>query len=235
MNESQKVEDFMNNENSSSELFSEGTGNLPETTSRPQPLSPPPQEPDGKVITEETIIEETQIPDTDACGARSCGEFLKIQREKLDLSYEEVFAATRIKCDMIRALENEDFTQLPQPIYVIAYVKRLCQFYNINNALAREFLDKLRSEISFDVPDDFSKSVKGSDESEENMRRIRNLALVAGAVLFLLLILIIAGVTLVVVNLRQSGHQLEEKAPFNQDTLVELQDKPKLVITELKL
>lgn len=233
MNESQKVEDFMNNENSSSELFSEGNGNVPETPSRPQPLSRPPQEPDGKVITEETIIKEEQIPDTDACGARSCGEFLKIQREKLNLSYEEVFAATRIKCDMIRALENEDFTQLPQPIYVIAYVKRLCQYYNINNALAREFLDKLRSEISFDVPDDFSKSLKGSDESEENMRRIRHLVMAAGAVILLLLVLIITGITLVVINLRQSDHQLEKKSPFNENTLVELQTKPKLVITEL--
>ena len=83
------------------------------------------------------------------------------------------------------------------------------------------------------MPDDFSKSVKGSDESEENMRRIRNLALVAVLIIFLLLALIVTGVTLVIVNLRQSGHQLETKTPFNENTLVELQPKPKLVIREL--
>lgn len=227
----------MNNDNSS-ELFSSvdevtpATGNpsspqvspVPEKTSRAESLP---------VITEDTVIEETVIPDIDAGSARSCGEFLRQQRERLGVTYDEVFEATKIKPDLIAALENEDFSQLPQPVYVIAYVKRLCQFYNINNALAREFLDRLRSEIAFDVPEDVSKSVKGSDESEENMRRIRNLAVVVALVFLLLLLLIISGITMVVVNLRKSGHQLEKQPPFSENTLVELQPKPKLRMTEL--
>ena len=223
----------MNNENGSNELFSENTEMNPVPRTSPEFAVQDPERGEEKVITEDTVIEEEQIPDTDACGARSCGEFLKIQREKLSLTYTDVFEATRIKEDILQALEEEDFSKLPQPVYVIAYVKRLCHFYNINNVLAREFLDRLRTEISFDVPDDFSKSVKGSDESEENMRRIRNLALAAVLVIFLFLVLVIAGVTMVIVNLRQSGHQLEEKTPFSENTLVELQPKPKLRITEL--
>ncbi|MBR7138154.1 MAG: helix-turn-helix domain-containing protein [Lentisphaeria bacterium] len=239
----------MNNENSSNELFPESSSapegdapvkDAPVTGEKPSPDSsgssfsaPASEKSSGKVITEDSVIEESEIPDIDAGGARSCGEFLKLQREKLNLSYADVFEATRIKEDMIRALEEEDFSQLPQPVYVIAYVKRLCHFYNINNVLAREFLDRLRAEISFDVPDDVSKSVKGSDESEENMRRIRNLAFAVGLVIFLLLILIISGITMVVLNLRQAGHQLETRSPFNENTLVELQGEPKLKITEL--
>lgn len=223
----------MNNENGSNELFSENA----DMNSAPQhAVAPGPREPANvkeKIITEDTVIEEEQLPDTDACGARSCGEFLRIQRERLNLSFADVFEATRIKEDMLRALEEEDFSKLPQPVYVIAYVKRLCHFYNINNVLAREFLDRLRAEISFDVPDDFSKSVKGSDESEENMRRMRNLAFAVVLVIFLAVALIIAGITLVIINLRQSGHQLEAKTPFSENTLVELQPKPKLKITEL--
>lgn len=223
----------MNNENGSNELFSENAENTPLPGIAAKPAAQGSGSVKEKIITEDSVIEEQEIPDTDACGARSCGEFLKIQREKLNLTYADVFEATRIKEDMLRALEEEDFTRLPQPVYVIAYVKRLCHFYNINNALAREFLDRLRTEISFDVPDDVSKSVKGSDESEENMRRMRNLALVVVLVILLLLSLIIAGITLVILNLRQSGHQLEEKTPFSENTLVELQPKPKLKITEL--
>lgn len=224
----------MNNDNNS-ELF---TAADEIKTAVPQPerfVSSPGATPQSvfPVITEDTVIEEEVIPDIDAGGARSCGEFLRLQRERLNLSCEEVFEATKIKPDLIIALENEDFSQLPQPVYVIAYVKRLCQFYNINNALAREFLERLRAEISFDVPDDVSKSVKGSDESEENMRRIRNLAVVAALVLLLMLLLIISGVTLVVVHLRKSGNQIEKQTPFNENTLVELQPKPKLKMTEL--
>ena len=204
----------MNNENNGNELFPEG-GAAPhqensaakaqaaDSAPAPHPRTPAPETAkEEKIITEETIIEEAEIPDLDAGGARSCGEFLKLQREKLNLTYADVFEATRIKEDMVRALEEEDFTQLPQPVYVIAYVKRLCHFYNINNALAREFLDRLRAEISFDVPEDVSKSVKGSDESEENMRRIRNLAFAAALVILLLLVLVISGITMVVLNLR---------------------------------
>lgn len=227
----------MNNDNSS-ELFSREDEVTPAAVSSsaeesaPAPAAAPAREA-PPVITEETVLEETVIPDIDAGSARSCGEFLRQQRERLGLSYEDVFEATKIKPDLVAALENEDFSQLPQPVYVIAYVKRICQFYNINNALAREFIDRLRDEIAFDVPEDVSKSVKGSDESEENMRRIRNLVLVVGLVFVLFLVLIISGVTMVVVNLRKSGHQLEKQPPFSENTLVELQPKPKLRMTEL--
>lgn len=223
----------MDNDNTSNELFSEnssvfGTENNTSVHEAPAASA-------ADVITEDSVIEEHIIPDTDAGGAGSCGEFLRLQREKLNLSYEEVFEATKLKPDMIRALEEENFSLLPQPVYVIAYVKRLCQFYNINNALAREFMDRLRSEIAFDVPDDVSKSVKGSDESEENLRRIRNLIVVVVLVFLLLLMLIVTGITMVVVNLRKSGHQLEKPSPFSENTLVELQQKPKLKMTELKI
>lgn len=224
----------MNNENGSNELFSENTPPAAAAEEKqPGTVRAPGAETVSnnaqRVLTEDMVIEETPIPDTDACGARSCGEFLKIQREKLNLSYAQVFEATRIKSDMVRALEEEDFSMLPQPVYVIAYVKRLCQFYNINNALAREFVSKMRDEIAFDVPEDFSKSVKGSDVSEENMRRIRNLALAAALVIFLFLVLLISGITLVVINLRKA----ENQPSYSENTLVELQSKPKLRITEL--
>ena len=224
----------MNNENGSNELFSENTPPAAAAEEKqPGTVRAPGAETvsnnSQRVLTEDMVIEETPIPETDACGARSCGEFLKIQREKLNLSYAQVFEATRIKSDMVKALEEEDFSMLPQPVYVIAYVKRLCQFYNINNALAREFVSKMRDEIAFDVPEDFSKSVKGSDVSEENMRRIRNLALAAALVIFLFLVLLISGITLVVINLRKA----ENQPSYSENTLVELQSKPKLRITEL--
>lgn len=223
----------MNNENNSNELFPESGTAVPaaETVYGPGG-SPSPDLNDSAAVTGADPVPE-EIPDIDAGGAMNCGEFLRIQREKLNLSYTDVFEATKLKPDMIKALEEEDFSRLPEPVYVIAYVKRLCHFYNVNNALAREFLEELRSRISFDVPEDVSKSVKGSDVSEENMRRIRNLALTFAAAMLLLLLLIVFGVAMVVINLRQPEHQLEEGARFNSNTLLELQPKAKLKITEL--
>ena len=224
------------NDDNNSELFTSDRNEEQSAPVVPEKMAVTPAEKlpaGGPVITENTVVEETEIPDIDAGSARSCGEFLRQQRERLKYSCEEVFSATKIKPDLIRALEEEDFTRLPQPVYVIAYVKRLCQFYNINNALAREFLDRLRQEIDFDVPEDMSKNVKGSDESEENRRRIRNLAIVAGLVALLVALLVIFGVTMVVLTLRKSGTSIEKAPVFNENTLVEMQVVPKLNMTEL--
>ena len=224
------------NDDNNSELFSAGGSEEQSApVTRESKAVTGAEKPSGSVqiITENTVVEEIEIPDIDAGGAKSCGEFLRQQRERLKYSCEEVFSATKIKPDLIRALEEEDFSRLPQPVYVIAYVKRLCQFYNINNALAREFLDRLRQEIDFDVPEDMSKNVKGSDESEENRRRIRTFAIVAGIVVTALVLIIVFGVTAVVYNLRKSGSSLEKTPVFNENTLVEMQVVPKLKMTEL--
>ena len=88
----------MNNENSSNELFPENSAPDPAVQQELPPsaahaeTSEKSSAPAGaeKIITEETDIVEEVIPDIDAGGARTCGEFLKIQREKLNLSYAEV-------------------------------------------------------------------------------------------------------------------------------------------------
>ena len=165
--------------------------------------------------------------------ARSCGEFLRLQREKQNLSYQDVFEKTRLKPEVIRALEEEDLDQLPAPVYVVAYVKRLCQFYNVNNALAREFSERLREKITFDVPENIQKAFKVTDISKENMRRIRNMVVVVLLILGLLLILTVTGITMVIINLNRADHRLEKKTPFSEKTLIELQTKPKLQMTEL--
>ena len=242
----------MDEENRGNELFPDletGTAQEPPRTAPevPAPSEVPassalpaasevPASPEGpavRVITEDDPIEEPEPPETDSGGARSCGAFLKLQRERLNYSVETVFHETRIKPEIITALENEDFSLLPQPVYVIAYVKRLCRFYNVNNALAREFLDRLRESIVFDVPEDLSKSVKGSDAGEEGGRRMRSLALAAVSVVLLLVLLVGAGVTVAVLNLRRSGRQMETRKGFGESTLLELQPKPELKITEL--
>ena len=231
----------MNDENRDGELFPAPEATEPRVPAEPRetirsiPVPPPPEDAavSGKVIREGEVIPEEKLPEVDAGGAGSCGEFLRLQRERLGYSVGQVFEETKIKPEIITALEAEDFSRLPGPVYIIAYVKRLCRFYNVDNVLARDFLDRLRGSINFDVPADLSKSVKGSDVSSEHLRRMRNLALIAAALILLLLLLIGTGVTLVVMNLRRSGGPLEKRTEFSEKTLLELQPKPRLKITEV--
>ena len=202
---------------------------------RPEPSreegAPVPSE--TPVLTEDSIVEEPVIPDVDAGSARSCGEFLRLQREKLDLTLQDVYEKTRLKPEVIRALEEEDLDRLPAPVYVVAYVKRLCQLYKVNNSLAREFSERLREKIAFDVPEDIQKAFNVTDNGGENIRRIHNMAMVVLLVFSLLLILTVTGITLVIINLNRADNRLEKKTPFSEKTLIELQTKPKLKMTEL--
>ena len=59
------------------------------------------------------------------------------------------------------------------------------------------------------------------------------LAYAIGLPLGLLLILTITGITMVIINLNRADHRLEKKTPFSEKTLIELQTKPKLQMTEL--
>ena len=213
------------------DLFSSvDNGNAPRTELPPEGTPAPSKR---AVLTEDSIVEEPVIPDVDAGSARNCGEFLRLQREKLNLTLQDVYEKIRLKPEVVQALEEEDLDRLPSPVYVVAYVKRLCQLYNVNNSLAREFSENLQKKIAFEVPDDVQKAFKVTGGSRENIRRIHNMAVVVLLVFSLLLILTVTGITLVIVNLSRADHRLDKKTPFSEKTLIELQTKPKLQMTEL--
>ena len=121
----------MNDENNGGELFPAPEPAAPREPDRNVPASPLPEDAasSGKIIREGEFTGEEKLPETDACGAGSCGEFLRLQRERLGYSVEQVFEETKLKPEIVTALEAEDFGRLPGPVYIIAYVKRLCRFW----------------------------------------------------------------------------------------------------------
>ena len=55
------------------------------------------------------------------------GDLFKEQREKKGLSHEQVSEITRLRRIFIKALENEDWDNLPQPVFVRGFIKSYAQ------------------------------------------------------------------------------------------------------------
>ena len=70
------------------------------------------------------------------------GKQLQQAREKLDLSPSEVAAATRIKVQLVEAIEAEDFDRLVAPIYAKGFLKMYAEYVGLDPApLIREYMN----------------------------------------------------------------------------------------------
>lgn len=68
------------------------------------------------------------------------GEILQEARVRKDLSLDQVAQATKIKKAYIEALETGDHSNLPAPVFVEAYIKNLCNLYDISSRQVMEGL-----------------------------------------------------------------------------------------------
>ena len=78
---------------------------------------------------------------------RTVGQILKETRESKLYTLEHVEKATKIRRELLEALENDDYEKLPPPTFVQGFIKNYARFLNLdsNKLLAvfrREFSDK---------------------------------------------------------------------------------------------
>lgn len=164
----------------------------------------------------------------------SFGQYLKALRLQKNLSIESIAEETKIRSDYLVALEAEDFDSLPQPVYILGYVRKLCSLYQVDAQRANEITSGLRSQLEYEIPEDISKSVVDHEVSEENERRIRQLILIMVTAAALVVLVFIIGGVLLLVGLRKSPNPANHSTAFDESRLIELQGTPKLNITVLK-
>ena len=69
------------------------------------------------------------------------------------------------------AIENDDIDRMPPAVYAIAYIRKLCDYYNISGESAEKMICELRSELNRDVPDALISRVEIDTESTEENER----------------------------------------------------------------
>ena len=176
--------------------------------------------------------------------ASSLGASLAELRRRRGMSLAEAAAESRIKQHYIEALEADDLADLPQLVYVIGFVKRLCVIYGASAQDAETLVADLPEQIDYEIPEDIRKSVICREQDEANHRRLRNLtvALVAGVVL--ILAALILGGAVLVLRLRNGGAKpaaaepeiaTQAPAPVTVDEamLMSYHERPKLNVSRI--
>ena len=150
-------------------------------------------------------------------------------RCRMGLSADEIEEMTKIRAVYVHALEQGDYKELPQPVYTLAYIRRLCELYDIGPQETEKIIEPWR-EVSFEAPDNYPMVVY-SDESGDNRKVIRRLEAVIFSVIALLVIAFAVFGIILLVSLFRGGER-SGGVPFDEAEIVKLQEAPKLKVTE---
>ncbi len=170
---------------------------------------------------------------SDIAEAGSFGHYLRELRLRNNFTIEQIADETKIRSTYLEALEAEDYSSLPQPVYVLGYVRKLCNLYRVDRERADEITATLREQLEYEIPEDITKTVIDHEVSEENERKIRQLAMILAAGGVLVVIVIVLGAVLLLAGLRSTAERSGSPV-FDETQLIELQGRPQLETSELK-
>ncbi len=76
------------------------------------------------------------------------GELLKKVREDQGISLDQISMVTKIATKYLRAIETEDFENLPARVFVQGYVKQYAKIVGLDQqAVAASYMQKLKKEL----------------------------------------------------------------------------------------
>lgn len=151
-------------------------------------------------------------------GPIEFGHYLAEARTRCRLTCREVEETTRIRADYIEALEREDLDHLPPPVYVLAYVRTLGNFYKLDPALVERMAEQIRSSLTRKVPDAFINRLDiDSDGGAENEQKLHHILLLGGGILLLVALLFGGGIYYLVQYIQNLGGQ-NEPGPASAET-----------------
>ena len=154
---------------------------------------------------------------------------LEEARCRMGLTPADVEEITKIRAVYITALEKGEFDELPQPVYTLAYLRRLCELYGLSKDEEEQIILPW-SELQFETPDNYSTTVY-SDESGDNRKVIRKLEIAIFSIVALAVIaLVVFGVILLVSFVRNNvgGNDVS----FDEAEIVKIQPAQKLRVAE---
>ena len=171
----------------------------------------------------------TELPQCETLGAT-----LAELRRRRGLDLDAVSDATWIKPGYLAALESEDFSELPQMVYVLAYVKKLCNFYGLSAADTERLMSGLRDGLSYEIPEDIDKSVVCREQDEDTRKKLHRITVGLVVAAVLLVGLLIFGGTVLALRLRRPDPAtIAPPAALEEGKILALQEKPTLKVSRL--
>ena len=205
------------------------------TETREEPEEP--EEPVGPIDSEIREIPGAQVRPKTVCritGDGSFGECLAELRHRHNLTIRQLAEETKIRETYLEALEAEDYKNLPQLVYVMGYIRKLCNLYGVSREDADALTAGLRERLQYELPEDITKTVVDREGSEEDERKQRQLLLLIVGVLVLLVVALLVAGILVLAGLRGGSSVEVSGMPFDESRLIDLQPEPQIELQELR-
>ncbi|MBR7108187.1 MAG: helix-turn-helix domain-containing protein [Lentisphaeria bacterium] len=150
---------------------------------------------------------------------------LEEARCRMGMTPADVEEITKIRAMYIQSLEAGRFEELPQAVYTLAYLRRLCELYNLSKEDEEQIVAPW-SDIQCERPESYTGTCF-ADESGENRRIIRRFEIAIFSIIAIVVIALgVFGAILLVSYLR--GNDGRDQVSFDENVIVELQPEAKL-------
>jgi cytoskeleton protein RodZ len=95
-------------------------------------------------------IEDSEIKEPEHQNKTGLGDYLKSEREKKGIGFDEMAELIRIRKSFLEALENEEWDDLPSPVFVKGFIRSYTQALGLERQRAIELYEK--NTLSKDEP-----------------------------------------------------------------------------------
>ena len=140
--------------------------NIPACKAAPVEEAVEKEQEDNKAPVRFSFLRKSKNHDEEFEKLDTC-KILKSARLESGLSLEQVEAETQIRGKYLEALEMGDFANLPQQVYVLAYLRKLCRLYGIP-AKDEEKLVQPWRQVTREVPENLPASMIQDEDSENS-------------------------------------------------------------------
>lgn len=213
----------------------------PEAVPEPAIVAPRTENPEFSPVSDVAVAQSQEAPVSEDPVYRfvapaeistlaEMGQYLAQMRQKVQLSSAEVSEATKIRPDYLAAIENGDASELPQAVYVLAYIRKLCELYSVDTANLNEFFEDLRDGFSYELPEDINKSIVGHENDEEQDKKVRRLAIGLISAAAIVIVALIIGIVALLVTLTKNT---DSSCAASDRKIMEYQGKPTLFLQKL--
>ena len=146
-------------------------------------------------------------------------------REACGIGLESIHDSTHIPLEYLKALEAEDFENLPKEVFIVAYIRKLGNIYHLTNDEITNLSKRLRDQIDLELPEENDeKIIMDKEQSEENLLKVKKI-ITWFCVIVVAIVLLITGLIL---TLKQKYTASNHKSSFRNETILEIQKTPKL-------
>ena len=94
----------------------------------------------------------TEISTPQLAAAEELGKLLRQNREQQQLSLGDVSEHLKLPARQVEALENADFSKLPEPVFVRGFLRSYGRYLNLDETVLNNYLEQIVAPSQFPSP-----------------------------------------------------------------------------------